>query len=656
VRHNAAVQELPYGAWPSPLGAADVARQTGQVAGGTFVGDEVWWAEARPDEGGRIALCRRGEGDDVDVLLPAPRNARTRLHEYGGGAWTVVDGDIVFAEFADQRLYRCPPGGEPRPLTPAPQVAAGLRYADLTPVPDLGVVLCVRECHGQDGTVTRDLCAVPLDGSGADDEAAVRSVVGGSHFYAHPRLSPDRRSLAWIAWDHPRMPWDGTELRIARVDAALAVADVRTLAGGPRESLLQPEWRGDTELVVLSDRSGWWNPCRVDVATGGVTPMLTLEQDIGGPLWMLGARWHVALDDRRELVVRTYGTDTLAVLDVGTGELTDIDLPFDMVRLGGTLGERVLVLGAGARVPSGLYVVDVAAGTHEPVRTIEAGLPDAAYWSPGEQRTFRGVDGRDVHAVVYPPHSPDATAPAGERPPYIVHVHGGPTAHVTPRLDPAFLFWTTRGIGVVDVNYGGSTGYGRAYRERLREQWGIVDVEDVVAVARGLADEGAADGARLAIEGGSAGGWTVLAALTTTDAFCCGVSYFGVAELEDFARTTHDFESRYLDGLIGPLPEARDRYVSRAPVNNVDGLSCPVLLLQGLEDKVVPPAQAEVFRDAMVRKGIPHAYIAYEGEAHGFRRAETVVSALEASLSFYGQVMGFEPPGVPRLELWQPSG
>lgn len=630
---------LPYGSWPSPISAADLSASGHPVEGGRFVGDEVWWAEMRPTEGGRTTICRYEDGAPVS-LLPEPYNARTRVHEYGGGAWTVTgDNRIVFAEFSDQRVYITEPGGEPVPLTPEPEVRASVRFGELTTVGDR--ILAVRETHGENGIV-RDICAIDLAGNG------VRSLVSGSDFLAYPRLSPDGSKLAWIAWNHPQMPWDGTELRIADVETGTW----ETVMGGTEESVLQPEWIDENSLYVISDRTGWWNIYRT--GRGEVTPVLPLNADFGAPLWQLGARWFSVLDDGKLLTVRTFGTDTLGVLDPSTGELNDIDLAgLTSVSLGGRSGSSVLLKAGGAHSPSGLRQLDLTTLELTDIRSGLETVPDENYLPQGVQRTFHGAE-REVHAIVYAPRNPEYSGLDGELPPYVAFVHGGPTGHVAPALNPVFAYFTSRGIGVVDVNYGGSSGYGREYRNRLRGQWGIVDVEDTVAAVQGLADAGSADPARLAIEGGSAGGWTVLAALTSSDVFACGASYYGVAELEMFVAETHDFESRYIDGLIGPLPEAIDLYRTRAPVNNVDGLSCPVLLLQGLSDPIVPPSQAERFRDALVKKGIPHAYLAYEGESHGFRKLETQVNARESELSFYGQVLGFTPPGIPKLELWRP--
>jgi dipeptidyl aminopeptidase/acylaminoacyl peptidase len=635
------VTALAFGSWPSPITAADLSSAGHPVEGGCFVGSEIWWSELRPAEQGRTAVCRHVDGE-VQPVLPAPFNARTRVHEYGGGAWTATaDGDLVFAEFSDQRVYRLTPGGAPVPLTPKPAVASGIRYADLSVV---GTdVIAVREMHDA-GAVSRDIVAIDLGGGG------VRSLVAGSDFLAFPRLSPDGTHIAWIAWNHPQMPWDGTELRVA------SLADPSSwtvLLGSTEESVMQPEWIDDGSLYAIGDRSGWWNLYSVTL-DGSVTPLLTLDADFGAPLWRLGSSWYSLLDDGKLLTVRTVGTDTLAVLDPASGALEDIALDgVTSVGLGGRSGSTVLLKGGGAQVAGGLFALDLESGELTSVRSGFESVPDSAYLPEGRQVTFQGPN-REVHAITYAPRNPDHEGLDGELPPYVAFVHGGPTAHVAPALNPLFAYFTSRGIGVVDVNYGGSSGYGREYRNRLRGQWGVVDVEDTIAAVQGLADSGLADPRRLAIEGGSAGGWTVLAALTSSDVFACGASYFGVAELELFVAETHDFESRYIDGLIGPLPEAIDLYRTRAPVNNVDGLSCPVLLLQGLDDPIVPPSQAERFRDAMVEKGIPHAYLAYAGESHGFRKLETQVNARESELSFYGQVMGFTPPGIPELQLWRP--
>lgn len=626
----------PYGAWPSPLTAADVAARTVRLTWPRLVGEEVWWTEDRPDQGGRSVVVRRLLDGTVEDVLPPPWNARTRVHEYGGNPWLVADGALVFAELADQRLWRLVPGEDPVALTPVPDEPAGTRYAELLQVG--GEVWCVQERHHA-GAVSRALVAVPLDGSGR-----VRELLADRHFLAHPRLSPDGNHLAWIAWDHPQMPWDGTQLRVAPVSEGTLGAP-RTLIGSSQESVFQPEWGDDTSLLAVSDRSGWWNLVRVGL-DGRVTPLHPAQQEYAGPLWELGLTWSSWLDDGRLWAL--HGGQ-LGVLDT-TGELVDLDLPLSSVTMLHSDGRRAVAVGASATSPPCVVLVDPD-GSHEVVH-VSAQVPVEPEWLPvPSPRTFTSAAGRVVHALVYAPTSPEARPPEGELPPYVVFVHGGPTTQASPVLDLRKAFFTSRGIGVIDVDYGGSTGYGRPYRDALRGQWGVVDVEDCVAAARGLAEAGLADGSRLLIRGGSAGGWTVLSCLTGTDGFAAGTSYYGVADLVGLARDTHDFESRYLDGLVGPLPESLEVYRQRSPLNHVDGLSCPVLLLHGAEDLVVPPAQAEVFREALVRKHIPHAYLLFEGEQHGFRRTETLVAALEAELSFYGQVLGFTPPGVPVLPL-----
>ena len=645
---------IPYGAWPSPIGAEAVAvagiRLSTPVPGPD---GEVWWAEGRPADAGRISVVRRDSSGHVTDVLPAGWSARTRVHEYGGTAWLPLPGGgLVFTHWDDQRVYRLDPGAaEPVPLTAEPPKPASWRYADPVLAPAGDEVWWVREAI-DDGAVTRSLVAVPLDGSAAGDPRTVSEIVGGSDFLAAARPSPDGRRVAWIAWDHPRMPWDGTELRVGALDAAGTVTKWTTVLGGEAESVLQPEWADDDTLYALSDRSGWWNVYRLPAGGGDPTPLCPRAEEFGNPLWQLGYRTYAVLGTGRLVVRHGTDTDALGVLDPTTGELADLPLPFTFWQpeLAGAGDTLVGIAGSPTEAPA-VVRVHVSTGELRRVRQSLEQPPDPAYLPLPRPVTLPGPGERDVHANVYPPRSPDAVAPDGEKPPYVVFVHGGPTSHSPAILDLGKAYFTSRGIGVVDVNYGGSTGYGRAYRERLRRQWGVVDVEDCVAAARALVAAGEADGDRLAIRGGSAGGWTTLAALTGTDVFAAGVSYYGVAELLSFAEDTHDFESRYIDGLVGTLPEDRDVYVERAPLSHVNDLSCPVLLLQGLEDRVVPPSQAELFVEALQRKGIRHAYLTFPGEQHGFRRAETVVAALEAELSFYGQVLGFTPPGVRLLPL-----
>nr|WP_250400328.1 prolyl oligopeptidase family serine peptidase [Streptomyces cellostaticus] len=647
--------EQPYGSWPSPVDAALAAAHDGQPEWVGFVGDEVWWTEPRPAEGGRRALVRRTAEGAEEPVLPAPWNVRTRVIEYGGRPWTgaVRDGAplVVFTHFADQRLYRYEPGGEPRPLTPLPPVAGGLRWAE--PRVDLarGEVWCVLEEFTGDGPddVRRVLAAVPLDGSAVGDRAAVRELVPERHrFVTGPRLSPDGRRAAWLAWDHPRMPWDGTELLVGEVGDDGTLHTVRTVAGGPEESVAQVEWAADGALLYVGDRDGWWNLYRDG------TPLCPREEEFAGPLWKLGLNWFAPLDNGLIAVVHGRGAAVLGILDPESGEVVDAAGPW--TEFGSTLaahGERVVAVGAGPRTGPEVVELDTRTGRARPIGARHRDAVDPAYYPEPETRVFTGPGGREVHAHIHPPHHPGRTAPDGELPPYVIRAHGGPTGRVPCVLDLEIAYFTSRGIGVAEVDYGGSTGYGRAYRERLREQWGVVDVEDCAAVALALAEEGTADRGRLAIRGGSAGGWTSAASLTGTDVYACGTISYPVLDLATWGPgETHDFESHYLESLIGPLAEVPERYAERSPTTHADRLTAPFLLLQGLDDVICPPAQCERLLAAIAGRGVPHAYLTFEGEGHGFRRADTMVRALEAELALYARVFGFDPtPAVPKLEL-----
>lgn len=627
-------QTLPFGSWPSPLSAAWASASSLRLDGAAFVGDEAWWGESLPSESGRTAVVRRRADGRTETLLPAPWSARSQVHEYGGGAWTASPaGRLFFVEKTDQRVWALDEGSDPIALTPAdPAVRfGGLRWQHDT-------LLAVREREADGRTPERHIVSIAADGSG------VTELAGGSDFVAQPALSASG-DLAWVAWNHPDMPWDRTRVRVRR---AAAPADVLDITSG-ETSALQPEWLPGGELLFADDPSGRWNLHRADPdgssAPAAVAPA---EADTGGGLWVLGIRWFAPLEDDRILAVRTHGSDELVVISPAGG-LERMPLPATArVQVEAVAGHRALVSGAAPGAP-GLWIVDTATGAVDAVR---GGEPDiAAEWIPQARAvTVEGPHG-PVHAFAFPPTHPGLTGAPDELPPYVVWVHGGPTAHVGGVADSKVAYFTSRGIGVLDVNYGGSTGYGRDYRQRLVGQWGVVDVDDVAAAAAGLARDGFADPARLAIEGGSAGGWTVLAALVNTDVFGAGVSRYGVGDARALAADTHDFEARYLDGLIGPLPEAEQLYIERSPLSRPERFRVPLLLLQGDEDAVVPPSQAEAIRDALVAQGVPHAYVLYAGEGHGFRRAETIVHALETELAFLGQVFGFETPGVGPVEL-----
>ncbi|MFE2430499.1 prolyl oligopeptidase family serine peptidase [Streptomyces sp. NPDC059373] len=655
-----------YGAWESPIDAGTAASHDGRPEYPGTVGDEVWWTEPRPAEGGRRALVRRRADGSTASVLPAPWNVRTRVIEYGGRAWAGTTGSgggplVVFSHFPDQRLYAYEPdepGAEPRPLTPVSSVGGGLRWADPQVRLDRGEVWCVLEEYTGDGPsdVRRVTAAVPLDGSAAEDRDAVRELSDDAHrFVTAPRLSPDGRQAVWIAWDHPRMPWDGTELKIADIAEDGRFTGTRTLIGGPEESVAQAEWAVDGSLLAATDRTGWWNLHRVDPGTGEAVNLCPREEEFAGPGWQMGARWFTPLDTGLIAVLHGRGALRLGLLDPATGELTDAAGPWTEWA-GGQLtasGTRVIGTAASPRTAHEVVELDTATGRARVIGAAHHDTVDPDYLPDPVERVFTGPGGREIHAHVYPPRNPGFAAPEGELPPYVVWVHGGPTSRVPLVLDLEVAYFTSRGIGVVEVNHGGSTGYGRAYRERLRGQWGVVEVEDCAAVARALADEGGADGTRLGIRGGSAGGWTSGASLASSDLYACGTIRYPILDLYSWAANgeTHDFESRYLESLIGPLAEVPERYRERSTINRTDRISAPFLLLQGLDDVICPPVQCERFLERIAGRGIPHAYLSFEGEGHGFRRADTMIASLEAELSLYGQTFGFDPPAVPRLEL-----
>ncbi|WP_418959982.1 prolyl oligopeptidase family serine peptidase [Streptomyces tritici] len=659
------VPTAAYGTWPSPIDARLAAAHDGRPEYLDEVGDELWWTAPRPAEGGRRALVRRRADGTEESVLPPPWNVRSRVVEYGGRPWAGTARPaggplIVFSHFPDQRLYAHEPDGDapPRPLTPVSAVGAGRRWAD--PVIHLGrgEVWCVLEEYTGEGPgdVRRVPVAVPLDGSAAADRDAVRELAAERHrFVTGPRLSPDGRRAAWIGWDHPRMPWDGTEVILADVGEDGVLHGARPVAGGPEESIPQVEWTPDGRLLFVGDRTGWWNLHRLDPERPDEPPtaLCRREEEFGGPLWRVGLRWFRPLDNGLIAAVHGRGATALGILDPESGELVDAAGPW--TEWDSTLavhGTRVVGVAASPRSAYELVELDTCTGRSRVVGEAHDDPVDPAYYPEPQIRTFTGPDNREIHAHVYPPHSPDRVAPGDELPPYVIWAHGGPTGRAPLVLDLAVAYFTSRGIGVAEVDYGGSTGYGREYRNRLREQWGVVDVEDCAAVAEALAAEGTADPARLAIRGGSAGGWTTAASLAATDVYACGTIIYPVIDLEGWASGgTHDFESRYLDSLIGPYDEVPARYRERSPGSAVERIRAPFVLLQGLDDVICPPGQSERFLARIACRGVPHAYLAFPGEGHGFRREDTMVRALEAELSLYAQVFGVERPDVPRLEL-----
>ncbi|HWD06765.1 MAG TPA: prolyl oligopeptidase family serine peptidase [Amycolatopsis sp.] len=635
-----------YGTWTSPVSAADVAATGGGAQWLATVGDELWWAEARPAEGGRVALVREVPGGGTEDVLPPPWNVRNRVHEYGGRPWVVVDGTVVFTHWADQRVYASD-AGVVTALTPEPAEPQGVRYGDLR-AGRAGEVWAVRErSTGPRRTdIERELVAIPVDGS------PERVLVTGHRFFTSPQLSPDGAHAAWLAWDHPAMPWDGTELFVAPVGEDGVFGAARVLAGGRDVAVCQLQWETPDRLLALLDPDGWWNLHRVSL-DGSVVNLAPVEQEFGGAMWRLGVNWFTPLGGGRHAVL---ATGRLAVLDERDGSVTPVAVPLSVWSAAGLVAVPGGVAGiaGGADRESAVVRLDLATGTWSELTPQPAGLPPKEYLPVPQERVFTAADGSRIPAYVFPPANPDFAGPEDERPPYLVHVHGGPTGRSDAALDLTIAYFTSRGIGVVAVNYGGSTGYGRAFRERLREQWGVVDVRDCVAVAEALVAEGSADGARLGIRGGSAGGFTAAASITMTSTYAAATVKFPILDLATWTGAggeTHDFESQYLDGLVGPYPETAERYRERSPITHAGSLAGPVLFQQGLEDQICPPEQADRFVASLAGSGVEHAYQRFPGEQHGFRRAETIVAALEAELSFYGQVFGFATPDVPKLDL-----
>ncbi|MDY6917170.1 MAG: S9 family peptidase [Chloroflexota bacterium] len=624
----------PYGTWKSPITSEFIVSETidlGQIA---LDGDCVYWIEMRPSEGGRSVVVRRSaDGRIVDVTPPS-FNARTRAHEYGGGAFLVADATVYFSNFSDQRLYRHVPPSEPEPIAPE----ASMRYADCVLDRRRGRLICVCEDHTDRGQPpVNTLVGLALDNSGAS-----RTLASGNDFYSSPRLSPDGSRLAWLAWNHPNMPWDTTELWVAEVQEDGLLSSPQRVAGGADESMFQPEWSPGGVLHFVSDRSGWWNLYRW--RNDREEPLCEMEAEFGLPQWVFRMSTYGFESETRIICAYNQaGRQHLASLDTRTKQLETIATPYSSFRFIDAVAGHAAFLGGSATEPASVVLLDTACGKMTVLRRSIDVAVDAGYLSVPEPIEFPTGSGQTAYALYYAPRNPGFHAPPGERPPLIVMSHGGPTSAASSTLNLTVQYWTSRGIAVVDVDYGGSTGYGRAYRRRLEGQWGIVDVDDCVNAACHLVNRGDVDGDRLAIRGGSAGGYTTLCALTFRDTFRAGASYYGVSDLEALTRETHKFESRYLDKLVGPYPERRDIYLERSPINSVERLSCPVIFFQGLDDRIVPPDQAEAMVSALREKGIPVAYLAFEGEQHGFRRAETIKRCLEAELYFYSRVFSFEP-------------
>lgn len=640
----------PYGSWKSPITSDLIISESIRLGQVEVDGADLYWEESRPGEAGRSVIVRQTPDGQAGDVNPGPYNARTRVHEYGGGAFAVAGGTVCFSNFADQQLYRVRPGGEPEQVTREP----GLRYAD--GVIDLrrGRLVCVREDHRVQGSEPVNTL-VSVDLSSGESQVLVL----GADFYSTPRLSPDGSRIAWLCWNHPNMPWDGTELWVGELGQDGLVTGARQVAGGPEESVFQPGWSPDGTLHFISDRYGWWNLYRL--AGAGVEPLVEMEAEFGLPQWAFGlSTYAFASAERIICACAERGVWRLATLDTLNRTLEPLELPFTQfgsIRAGA--GHAIFRAGSPTQ-PESIVRLDLSSRAFQVLRRSVESVPDTGYLSVPQAVEFPTENGLTAHGLFYPPRNADFEAPPSERPPLLVISHGGPTGATSSTLSLAVQYWTSQGIAVLDVNYGGSTGYGRAYRERLRGMWGIVDLDDCANGARHLAERDLVDGARLMIRGRSAGGYTTLCALTFRDLFKAGASYYGVSDLEALARDTHKFESRYLDSMIGPYPQRRDLYVERSPIHFTDRLACPVIFFQGLDDKVVPPNQAELMVEALRRKGVPVAYIPFEGEGHGFRSGQNVKRSLDAELFFYSRVFGFdlaesvEPVSIENLERPSP--
>jgi dipeptidyl aminopeptidase/acylaminoacyl peptidase len=627
------IETRPFGSWPSPITAEAIASGAMGLSEVRVAGEDVYWIEMRPAEGGRSVVVRRRANGCIEDCIPPGFSARTRVHEYGGGSYLIAEDILYFVNFADQRVYRVISGAGPEPITPP----GPLQYADLVWDGGRRRILCVREDHSAGGEPTNTIVAIPPDGSSPPTMLAA-----GRDFYAAPRPSPDGTWLAFLAWNHPHMPWDAAELWLAPLRGDGSLGDARHIAGGHGESAIQPLWAPDGSLCFVCDRTDWWNlyAHRDDE----VRPLASIEAEFGTPPWVFGMQNYAFSGPGRILCSCTQrGIWTLAELNSATGKLSPISLPYTDISSMQWDGRRAVFLAGAPDQPLSVIRLDLETRRAEVLRRASALDLDPAYFSAPEPIEFLTTGGLTAHALFYPPSSPACIAPPGEKPPLVVMIHGGPTSMTTTALRLQLQYYTSRGIAVLDVNYGGSTGYGRTYRERLNEQWGVVDVDDCCAGAEFLAGQGRVDPTRLAIRGGSAGGYTTLACLAFRKVFAAGASHYGVSDLELLTKDTHKFEARYLDRLVGPYPERRDLYLARSPIHHLEGLDRPVIFFQGLDDKVVPPNQAERMFEALRARGVPTAYIPFVGEQHGFRKAENIRRAIEGEFAFFARIFGITP-------------
>jgi len=638
----------PYGSWKSPITPQSAASAT-QLTEVQVHKGVIYWKELHPEQQGRSTIMKRNADGRITELVPSPFNARTTVHEYGGGSYVIDDDAIYFSNFSDQRIYELKDGTQPRPVTPK----VNMRYADAVIDRRLGGMICVREDHGSSNQqAANTLVRLRLDG-----EDSGRVLVFGNDFYSSPCLSPDCTRLAWITWNHPNMPWDGTELWLGEFDENGSLAQVHRVAGGPDESIFQPEWSPDGVLHFISDRTGWWNLYRTN--DGRIEELHKMAAEFGRPHWTFGMSTYAFVSSER--IICSYTTEGqwhLAEVNTRNLEFKPIDCPYTTITYVRGMAGRVVFIGGSPTSPESLVEFDLAAPRFNLIYRSQSETIGPDYVSMPREVEFPTSNGLEAHAFYYPPRNSDFKAPQGEFPPLIVISHGGPTSATVTTLRLPVQFWTTRGFAVVDVNYGGSSGYGREYRQRLYGQWGVVDVDDCVNAAAYLVKAGLADGERLAIRGGSAGGYTTLCALTFRNVFKAGASYYGVSDLRILDKETHKFESHYNVKLIGPYPERQDMYWDRSPIHFTNRISCPMIIFQGLEDKIVTPSQAELMVQSLRAKGLPFAYLTFQGEQHGFRRKENIARSLEAELYFYSKIFGFELPDnvesakIENLESW----
>ena len=633
----------PYGSWKSPVTSELLVADSVSIGDVVLHGGDIYWTEMRPADNARNVIVRRAPDGTTHDLTPPEFSARTRVHEYGGGAFCVAgtdggDSAVYFSNFSDQRIYRqvvfaSGEAGTPQPLTPE----IDMRYADGEVCERRGMMVCVREDHSSSWReAVNSIVAIDLGRGGS------RVLVSGASFYSNPRISPDGSRLAWLSWNHPNMPWDGCELWVAELRDDGSLGERRLVAGGVDESIFQPMWSPSGALHFVSDRTGWWNIYRAAADFGSVEAVCAMEAEFGRPAWAFGLSTYGFVSDERIICTYTQSGDWhIGDIDTAAGRLITVPTPFTDVGTLHVTAQHVAFTAGSPTMPMSLMRHDLADSSTTRLRSSSDSVLDEGYVSRAQAIEFPTENGLTAHAFYYAPTNEDYSAPDGEKPSLIVISHGGPTSAADSSLDLRKQFWTSRGFAVLDVNYGGSSGFGTEYRRRLNDNWGIVDVDDCINGAKYLVGQGLADADRLIIRGGSAGGYTTLVALTTRDVFSAGASYYGISELEAMARDTHKFESRYLDGLVGRFPEQEEVYRERSPINHIDGLSAPMIVLQGLDDEIVPPNQAEMMVDALRDKGLPVAYLTFEGEQHGFRQAANIRRASEAELYFYSRVFGF---------------